>query len=443
VPPPTRYTRSGDTSIAYQVHGDGPLDLVFVAGIVSHIEQLWEDPGLARVLDRQAEFSRLILMDRRGTGLSDPLAGPPALEDEVEDLTAVLDAVGSERAALHAYSAAAPFAIRFAAKHPERTSALILYAGFARTTRSDDLPWLDTREQREARIARMLETWGDGRQLLEQLAPSAVGDERLLAWLARLQRLSASPGGMAALSRMLGDVDVRDALGGLRVPTLLLHRRGDRMIDPRHSEYLAAHIPGAKLVWLEGEDSLPTLGDTEAFLGEIEEFLTGGRRGDVQRPLLTVLFTDICGGTQLAAQLGDKRWRDLLAAHHAAVRREVERFDGREVKTIGDGFLVVFAGAPSRAVRCAGAIVGATSALGIAVRCGLHTGECELMGDDVGGMAVHIAARVSALAAPGEVLASGTTYGTVVGAGLRFEDRGSHALRGVPGPWPLFALSGS
>jgi class 3 adenylate cyclase len=443
VAPSTRYTRSGDTSIAYQVHGDGPLDLVFVAGIVSHIEQLWEDPALARVLERQAEFSRLILMDRRGTGLSDPLAGPPALEDEVEDLTAVLDAVGSERAALHAYSAAAPFAIRFAAKHPERTSALILYAGFARTTRSDDLPWLDTREQREARIARMLETWGDGRQLLEQLAPSAVGDERLLAWLARLQRLSASPGGMAALSRMLGDVDVRDALGGLRVPTLLLHRRGDRMIDPRHSEYLAAHIPGAKLVWLEGEDSLPTLGDTEAFLGEIEEFLTGGRRGDVQRPLLTVLFTDICGGTQLAAQLGDKRWRDLLAAHHAAVRREVERFDGREVKTIGDGFLVVFAGAPSRAVRCAGAIVGATSALGIAVRCGLHTGECELMGDDVGGMAVHIAARVSALAAPGEVLASGTTYGTVVGAGLRFEDRGSHALRGVPGPWPLFALSGS
>ncbi|MEA2283587.1 MAG: hypothetical protein QOK21_4194 [Solirubrobacteraceae bacterium] len=439
--PSTRYTRSGDTSIAYQVHGDGPLDLVFVAGIVSHIEQLWEDPALARVLERQAEFSRLILMDRRGTGLSDPLAGPPALEDEVEDLTAVLDAVGSERAALHAYSAAAPFAIRFAAKHPERTSALILYAGFARTTRSDDLPWLDTREQREARIARMLETWGDGRQLLEQLAPSAVGDERLLAWLARLQRLSASPGGMAALSRMLGDVDVRDALGGLRVPTLLLHRRGDRMIDPRHSEYLAAHIPGAKLVWLEGEDSLPTLGDTEAFLGEIEEFLTGGRRGDVQRPLLTVLFTDICGGTQLAAQLGDKRWRDLLAAHHAAVRREVERFDGREVKTIGDGFLVVFAGAPSRAVRCAGAIVGATSALGIAVRCGLHTGECELMGDDVGGMAVHIAARVCGLAAPGEVLASGTVYGTVVGSGLDWEDRGTEQLRGVPGQWPLFALA--
>jgi class 3 adenylate cyclase len=443
VAPRTRYTRSGEISIAYQVHGDGPMDLVFVSGVVSHIEQLWEDPAIARLFDRQAEFARLILMDRRGTGLSDPLSGPIALEDEVEDLTAVLDAVGSERAGLHAYNAAVPFAIRFAAKHPERTSALILYAGFARTTRSDDLPWLDTPEQRDARIARTIEDWGDGRRLLSLIAPSAAGDERLLAWVARLERLSASPGGMAALSRSLGDVDVRDALPLLRVPTLVLHRRGDRMIDPRHSEYLAEHIPGAKLVWLEGDDSLPTLGDTEAFIGEIEEFLTGGRRGDVHRTLLTVLFTDICGGTELAAQIGDKRWRDLLDAHHAAVRREVERFDGREVKTIGDGFLVVFEGAPSRAVRCADAIVRATAEVGVDVRCGLHTGECERMGDDVGGMAVHIAARVSALAQPGEVLASGTTYGTVVGAGLRFEDRGLHELKGVPGPWPLFALTGS
>jgi class 3 adenylate cyclase len=443
VPPRTRYTRSGETSIAYQVHGDGPLDLVFVAGVVSHIEQLWEEPGLARLLERQAAFSRLILMDRRGTGLSDALGGPATLEQEVADLAAVLDAVGSERAALHAYSAAVPFAVQFAASYPERTSALILYAGFARTTRSEDLPWLDTPAERDARIARTLDTWGDGRQLLELLAPSAAGDERLLAWVARLQRGSASPGGMAALSRSLGDVDVRHLLGTLRVPTLVLHRRGDRLMDPRHSRYLADHIPGARLVWLEGEDSLPTLGDTEAFLGEIEEFLTGGRRHDAQRSLLTVLFTDICDGTARAAALGDKRWRDLLAAHDAAVRREVERFDGEEVKTIGDGFLVVFDGAPSRAVRCAGAIVRATEALDLAVRCGLHTGECERMGDDVGGMAVHIAARVSALAAPREVLASGTTYGTVVGAGLRFEDRGHHELKGVPGAWPLFALSGS
>ena len=437
--PQTRYARRDGTAIAYQVHGEGPIDLVFVAGLISHIEHLWEEPALARLFDRQAEFSRLILMDRRGTGLSDPLGGPLALADEVEDLVTVLDAVGSERAALHAYTAAAPYAIQFAANYPERTSALILYAGFARTTRSDDLPWLDTTAERDARTQRLIDTWGDG-SLVEALAPSAAGDERLRDWVARLQRLSASPGGMATLSRSLGDVDVRELLGDLRVPTLVMHRRGDRLIDPRHSAYLAERIPGAKLVWLEGEDSLPTLGDTEAFVGEIEEFLTGWRRGSSERTLLTVVFTDICGGTERVAELGDQRWRDLLAAHDAAVRREIERFGGRAVKSIGDGFLIAFEGAPSRAVRCADAIVEATEAIGMVVRCGLHTGECERMGDDIGGMAVHIAARVSALAAPREVLASGTTYGTVVGSGLSFEDRGSQSLKGVPGRWPLFAL---
>jgi len=421
------------------MHGDGPIDLVFLAGLISHIEHLWEEPALARLFDRQAEFARLILMDRRGTGLSDALAGPLALADEVDDLVAVLDAAGSKRAALHAYTAASPFAIQFAHKHPERTGALILYAGFARTTRSDDLPWLDTPAERDARTRRLIDNWGDG-SLVEALAPSAAGDERLRDWLARLQRLSASPGGMATLTRTLGSVDVRDLLGGVRVPTLVMHRRGDRLIDPRHSIYLAERIPGAKLVWLEGEDSLPTLGDTEAFVGEIEEFLTGERHGSTERALLSVLFTDICGGTERVAELGDQRWRDLLAAHDAAVRRQVERFGGRVVKSIGDGFLIAFDGAPSRALRCADSIVSATDAVGMVVRCGLHTGECERMGDDLGGMAVHIAARISALAAPREVLASGTTYGTVVGSGLRFEDRGSQALKGVPGRWPLFAL---
>jgi class 3 adenylate cyclase len=441
VPPRTRYARRGDTAIAYQVLGDGPLDLVFVAGVISHIEHLWEEPALARLLERQAQFARLILVDRRGTGLSDPLAGPLELEDEVEDLAAVLDAVGSERAALHAYSAAVPFAIQFAASHPERTTALILYAGFARTTRSDDLPWLDTPEQRDARTSALIESWGDG-SMVELLAPSATGEERerLREWLARLQRLAASPGAMVALSRTLGEVDVRGVLPDIRVPTLVLHRRGDQMIDPRHSEYLAAHIPGAKLVWLEGDDSLPTLGDTEAFVGEVEEFLTGGRQGGSERALLTVLFTDICGGTARAQELGDKRWRDLLAVHDAAIRRQIAIFGGREVKTVGDGFLIAFAGAPSRAVRCAGAIVAAAAEAGIVVRCGLHTGECERMGDDIGGMAVHIAHRVSELAEPGEVLASGTTYGTVVGSGLRFADRGERELRGVQHPWPLFVL---
>ena len=266
--PRTRYARRSETSIAYQVHGNGPLDLVFVPGVISHIEHLWEEPALARLFDRQAEFSRFILMDRRGTGLSDALREPLPLEDEVEDLSAVLDAVGSERAALHAYSGASPFAIQFAAKHPERTSALILYAGFARTTRTEDMPWLDTPEQRDVRVAELLNRWGEGDNI-DKLAPSAAGDERLREWLARLERLSASPGGMAALSRSMGDVDVRHLLGELRVPTLVLHRRGDRLFDPRHATYLAERIPGAKLVWLQGEDSLPTVGDTEAFVGEI------------------------------------------------------------------------------------------------------------------------------------------------------------------------------
>jgi class 3 adenylate cyclase len=406
VNPRTRYARRDGAAIAYQTHGDGPFDLVFIAGVISHIEQLWEDP---------------------------------ALEEEVDDLAAVLDAVGSERAALHAYSAAAPFAIQFAAKHPERTSALILYAGFARTTRSDDLPWLDTPEERDVRTQRLLDAWGDG-AFIDVLAPSTADDERLRDWLARLQRLSASPGAMAMLSHTLGHVDVRGLLGQLRVPTLVLHRRGDQLIDPRHAQYLADRIPGAKLVWLEGEDSLPTVGDTEAFVGEIEEFLTGGRRDGNERSLMTVLFTDMCGATERAAQLGDKRWRDLLSVHDATVRREIDRFDGRAVKTIGDGFLAAFEGAPSRAVRCAAAIVRAADAVGIVVRCGLHTGECERMGDDIGGMAVHIAARVSAIAAPREVLASGTTFGTVVGSGLRWQDRGMQVLKGVPGHWPLFAL---
>jgi class 3 adenylate cyclase len=439
VPPRTRYARRAGAAIAYQVHGEGPIDLVFVAGMISHIEHMWEEPALARLLDRQAEFARLILMDRRGTGLSDPFDERMTLAEEVEDLCTVLDVVGSERASLHAYSAAAPFAIQFAHKHPERTSALILYAGFARTTRSDDLPWLDTPAQRDERTRALIENWGDG-SIVADLAPSAAGDARLRDWLARLQRLSSSPGGMERLARTLGAIDVRGLLGELRVPTLVLHRRGDRMIDPRHSAYLSERIPGARMVWLEGEDSLPTLGDTEAFVGEIEEFLTGGRRGSAERALLTVLFTDVCDGTERAAELGDERWRDLLAAHDAAVRREIERFGGREVKSIGDGFLVAFDGAPSRAVRCADAIVRATDAVGMDVRCGLHTGECERVGDDLGGMAVHIAARVSALAAPREVLASGTTYGTVVGSGLGFDDRGAHALKGVPGRWPLFAL---
>jgi class 3 adenylate cyclase len=276
--------------------------------------------------------------------------------------------------------------------------------------------------------------------MLDDIAPTRAGDTRLRSWLARLERLSSSPGELRRAARTLSDFDVRADLGELRVPTLILHRMGDRLIDVRHSRYMAERIPGARYVELDGIDNLPSVGDTTALLGEIEEFLTGGRRRLGERELLTILFSDIVGSTGHAARLGDAGWRDLLVAHDAVVRRELDRFGGREVKTIGDAFLVSFDGPPSRAVRCAQALVDGLAPLGLTVRIGLHTGECEVLGDDVGGMAVHIAARVAALAEPGEVLASGTVYGTVVGAGVRFKDRGTHRLRDVPGRWPLFAV---
>jgi pimeloyl-ACP methyl ester carboxylesterase len=434
----TRYARNGDVNIAYQVHGAGPIDVLFVSAFISHVEQVWEEPGLRRFMGRLASFSRLIIFDRRGSSMSD--AGPLGIEHELGDLSAVLDAAGSERAALLAYTEGGQLASLYAARYPERVGALVLYSAMLHATRDDDLPWLQTPQERTARFAATLERWGQGPNV-EALAPSAAGDDRLRAWFAKLERLAASPGQMRRLVDAMADADVRPELPTIRVPTLVLHRTGDRFMDVRHGREYARRIPGARLVELPGADSLPSAGDTDALLGEVEEFLTGGRHsGEQERALLTVLFTDICDGTARAAQLGDKRWRDLLATHDATVRRTLRVFDGDEVKTIGDGFLAVFDGAPSRAVRCAAAIRAAMQGVGVDLRIGLHTGECELIGDDIGGMAVHIAARVAALAGRNEVLASGTTYGTVVGAGLGFEWRGEHALKGVPGAWPIFAL---
>ena len=438
--PRTRYARSGDVNIAYQVHGDGPVDLVLLTGILSNVETFWEETGLSRAFDRLAEFSRLILMDRRGVGMSDRYERLSTAEEDVADVEAVLDAVGSDAAALYGAAGGGADAIRYACARPERTRALILYASFARTTRSPDLPWANTPEERDARIAHLVEHWGEGANS-ELLAPSAADDPRVREWFARLERTSLSPGQMQRLSDALTDLDVTDLLPQLRVPTLVMHRTDDALIDVRHSRYMAERIPGARLVELPGRDHLLWIGDAEAIHGEIEEFLTGGRRRMApDRRLLTVLFTDIVNGTARAAELGDGRWRDLLSQHDSAIRQELDRFGGREVKTIGDGVLAVFDGPPSAAVRCARAVVEAMGGLGVDVRAGLHTGECELIGDDVGGMAVHIAARVCALAGAREVLASGTTYGTVVGSGLGFEDEGYRDLRGVPGRWPIFRL---
>lgn len=442
--PSTRYARSGDATIAYQVAGEGALDLLFLPGWISQVEQLWELSAMRRFLERLAVFGRLILFDRRGSGLSDGVDESYTLDQEVRDVLAVLDAAGSERAALFTYGLGGPVGALLAAERPERVGALIMYASIARTSWAPDYDWAMPVDDRRQWTEQTVVAWGEiGGPALPVLAPSMTDDPTLAAWFARLQRLAASPNEARVLLNAAAELDVRDTLPRIRVPTLVMHRHADRAWDVRHSRYLAEHIDGARYVELEGIDSLPFVGDSDAVIEEIEEFLTGTRSGgESARALLTVMFTDIVDATARAAGLGDARWRDLLAEHDTRVREQLDRFEGHEVKTVGDGFLVSFAGPPSRALRCALAIVAAARDLGVEIRVGVHTGECELIGEDVGGMAVHIASRVSALAGPGEVLVSGTVFGTVVGGPFAFEDRGLHELKGTSGRWPLFALRG-
>ena len=435
-----RYARSGEATIAYRALGaEQPVDIVFVGGLLNHVEVVLEEPGLARFFGRMTNFARVILMDRRGSGLSDPLPDGFTLEEEAEDVTAVLDAVGIDRAVIQGYTGGAQLAVQFASLHPERCRALVFYAPILRTLAAPGYEWASDPAERESRFNTLTEAWGTGSNL-PVVAESLADDARVRAWLGRLERVSLSPGALRRMVAYQAELDVRELLSEINVPSLVVHRTDDQLIDVRHSRYLAEHLPGARLVELPGRDNLPSAGDTEALVGEVEEFLTGGRRGG-QRAMLTVLFTDIVDSTGHAARLGDSRWRDLLAAQERAVREVLSRFNGQEVKTIGDAFLVVFDGAPSTALRCARAVVECVRPLGIELRAGLHTGECEIVGDDVGGMAVHIAARVAALAKPGEILASGTAYGTVVGSGLEFEFRGDHELKGVPGKWPVFVLT--
>jgi pimeloyl-ACP methyl ester carboxylesterase len=438
--PETKYARSGDVHIAYQVVGDGPIDLVYVPGWTSHVEYQWELPATARAFHRMSSFSRLILFDKRGTGLSDrvPEVNLPTLEQRMDDVRAVMDAVGSERAALFGASEGGPMCMLFAATYPERTAALILYGSFPVRTWSPDYPWAMTAEQQATFEEMVRADWGKGADSAIRI-PSA--DERFAQQFATLCRLSASPGAALALLRMNFEIDVRAILSTLRVPTLILHRAHDMRVDVRNSHYLARHIAGAKYVELPGVDHYMWLGGDDPVTDEIEEFLTGQRNTvEVDRVLATVLFTDIVGSTERLAELGDRRWRELLDDHNAAVRRELTRFRGREVHTTGDGFLATFDG-PARAARCAVAITQAARPLGVEVRAGVHTGEIELMGDDVGGIAVHTGARVAAEAGPGEVLVSSTVKDLVAGSGIAFEDRGVRVLKGVPGEWRLFAVT--
>jgi class 3 adenylate cyclase len=439
----TRYAKSGELYIAYQTVGQGPLDLVIVPGFVWHLEHQWEWPEYAAMLRRLASFSRLILLDKRGTGLSDrvPPGEMPTLEQRMDDLRAVLDACGSEQASLLGYWEGGPMCALFAATYPRRTRALVLYAAPAAFTRAPDYPWAPDAEANEDIARTLAGTWGQG-QLRLVLAPSVAGDERIARWFARLERLGASPGAAIALWRMNAEIDVRHVLPSIRVPTLVLHRRDDTNLPVEVGRYIAQRVPGARFVELAGRDHLPWIGDVEPFVGEIEEFLTGTRGvAEVDRVLATVLFTDVVGSTERARELGDRRWRDLLESFQDRVRDEVARFRGREVDTAGDGFFAIFDG-PARAIRCAQSIRETVGRLGLALRTGLHTGECEVSGDKVAGIAVHLGARVAASAAPGEILVSGTVKDLVAGSGLRFDDRGARELKGIPGEWRLYAVAG-
>jgi pimeloyl-ACP methyl ester carboxylesterase len=441
VPPQTRYARRDDVNIAYQVVGDGPIDLLWAPGFISHVDLAWTEPMSTAFLRRVSAFSRLIIFDKPGTGASDPVPGPPTLEERVEDMRAVLDAAGVERAALVGVSEGGPMSVLFAATYPDRIQSLVLYGSFAKGSPSDDyLP--DSKSeyfQIKGRVQEMIDHWGEGRAV-EIFAPSVAGNPAMVNAYALFERASASPAMARALVQAGREVDVRAVLPTIAVPTLVLHRAGDLPVAAMNGRYMAEQIPGARYVELPGDDHVPWVGDTEAVVAEIEEFLTGGRHApEHDRVLATVLFTDIVGSTQRAGELGDRRWRELLERHDELSRAAFDRFGGREVKATGDGFLATFDG-PARAIRCAGEISDAVRPLGIEIRSGVHTGECEQRGGDLGGMAVHIGARVAATAGPGETLVSSTVKELVVGSGIEFDDRGVETLKGVPGEWRLFAV---
>ena len=438
-PPETKFAQSGDASIAYQVLGQGPLDLVMVPGFVSHVEYAWEDPAYARFLQQLASFSRLIMFDKRGTGLSDRITGIPTLEQRMDDVRAVMDAAGSQRAALFGVSEGGSMSVLFAATYPERTAALVLYGTIAKGWLVDDASGALTREQDEASDDKWRKGWG-GPINIEYLAPSLADDERFRQWWAKFLRFSAGPTTVINLLRMYAQIDVSAILPSIHIPALVLHRTADLAIEVEQGRYLAGHIPGAKLVELAGEDHFWWIGDSEAIVNEVAEFLTGERPPtESNRVLTTVLFTDIVDSTRRVAELGDHRWRDLLGSHHAMLSKEIGRFRGRYVESTGDGCLATFDG-PARAIRCALALSDESRRMGLEIRAGLHTGEIELMEQRIGGLAVHFAARVLGQALANEVWLSHTVKDLVAGSGLEFGECGIFDLKGVPGEWRLYKV---
>lgn len=439
--PRTQYAKTSDgTNIAYSTSGQGTIDVLRVPGDSSHLEHGVTEPSIARCYARLGAFARVTRMDIRGTGMSDRIVGAPTLEERRDDVRAVMDAAGIDRAVIYGASAGGSLACLFAATYPERVVALVLYAAIVKWEATEDFPWAHSAEVLDWALAEIEATFGDGPPLA-LFAPSVADDPSVKKWFGDQQRLASSPGAAGAMMELNRSNDIRAVLPAIKVPCLVLHRREDMVVNVEQSRYLARTIPGAKYVEFPGQDHLEFYGDADAVLDEIERFLTGSlREHDVDRVLATLLFTDMVGSTAHAIRLGDRRWRDLQHRHHGAIRMELERFRGREIDTAGDGFLATFEG-PARAIRCAAAIRDAVTPLGVQIRSGLHTGEVELTKDGVAGIAVHIAARVGALAEGNEILVSRTVADLVAGSGTVFEDRGLHDLKGVPGRWQLLAAT--
>ena len=443
MPPETRYARYHGDHIAYQTVGDGPRDIVFMSAWFSHVDGRWEEPRFAAMLRRLATMGRLILFDKRGSGASDPLAtAEPTWEDWADDIEAVMDAAGSKRASLIGVADSGPLAILFAATRPQRVESLVLINTGARLMRDTDYPWGIGPAEKDDFLRTTRETWGTG-AVNSVFTPSVEGDERYRQWHAKYQRMAASPGRSTAMAHLIFDIDVRQQLSTVHVPTLVIHRKDFHFFPIEFGRYLAEHIAGAKFVELPGADGFIYLGDTTGLLDEVEQFLTGERRvAEPDRVLATVLLTDMVGSTDLASQLGDRRWRAILDTHDDIVRRQLEDYHGRLHRATGDGLLATFDG-PARGIRCAFAIRDQLTTLGVKIRSGLHAGEIELRGSEIGGIAVHIAARIEAEAAPGEVLCSSTVKDLVTGSDLSFEDRGRRPLKGVPQDWQIYAASSS
>ena len=436
----TRYAKSGALNIAYQVFGEGAVNLVFIPGWASNVENIWTLPEFAQFAEKLAQFARVILLDRRGTGLSDPVVDPPTLEERMDDVRAVLDAAGWERAVIWGISEGGPMAMLFAATYPERVPALVLYGTFARFSRAEDYPPGYPPKMNEKWLGTIESTWGTG-ELSRSFAPSRASDPAEMRILARLERLAMSPGTARKLFTLLAQTDVRHVLPAIRVPTLVLHRVDDRPVNVANARYLAKHIAGAKYVELPGEDHMFFMGDKDAILGEAREFLTGERAApEVDRVLTTIVFCDIVDSTVRAAELGDREWKALLGRFYALADAKLKHFRGRLLDSAGDGLFAAFDG-PARAVRCGAALAEAVRALGVRLRVGVHTGECEVLGEKYSGIAVHLGARVAAAAEPDQLLVSSTVKDLVVGSGLQFEDLGPRTLKGVPEPWRLFRLA--